>query len=156
MRLQIGIGAARVLQGSSRLKKLNMQNARLEIQGTVALANALAACTVTTLVELELSGCRIQKEGMLRLLQVLQGFAAPALEVCCCHTHASSTDNEAFERTFHWKLAALRLPCHTTNFAMVELLSRLFFRILRRRSESFQWSTALAAFHCIEEKAAED
>lgn len=79
--LQLGPGAARILQGSSQLQKLSLRNAQLGDSGTEALADVLSTSSVTMLVELELSGCGIGKAGMERLLHVLRGFKAPALEV---------------------------------------------------------------------------
>ena len=80
--LQLGPGAARLLQGSSQIKKLDLSNASLGDEGAQQLSASLTACVHTNLQELELSGCGIGKPGVSRIFQVLQGFAAPALEVC--------------------------------------------------------------------------
>lgn len=79
--MQLGAGAARLLQGSSQIKKLDLSNADLGDEGAQQLATMLTACVQTNLQELELSGCGIGKPGISRIFQVLQGFAAPALEV---------------------------------------------------------------------------
>ena len=77
----MGPGAGRILQGGAQLKKLCLHNSQLGDPGTIALANLLASSTFTALQELELSGCGIGNDGASRLFEVLQGFAAPALEV---------------------------------------------------------------------------
>lgn len=79
--VQIGAGAARLLQGSSQIKKLNLSESDLGDEGASQLSAMLTACVHTNLQELELLGCNIGHTGLSRLFQVLQGFAAPALEV---------------------------------------------------------------------------
>ena len=77
----MGPGAGQILQGGAQLKKLCLHNSQLGDHGAIALANLLASSTFTALQELELSGCEIGYDGASRLFEVLQGFAAPALEV---------------------------------------------------------------------------
>lgn len=69
------------MQGSTSLRKLNLEGAKLGDEGAVLLSNALASHMHTNLIQLELSGCDIGAAGMRRLFEVLQGFCAPALEV---------------------------------------------------------------------------
>ena len=64
-----------------KLRKLNLEGAKLGDEGATALSNALAGHVQTNLIQLELSGCEIGSVGLQRLFEVLQGFAAPALEV---------------------------------------------------------------------------
>ena len=80
--VQLGVGAAKLLQGSSQIKKLNLSGANLGDEGAQLLSAMLTSCVHTALQELELSDCGIGRSGVSRIFQVLQGFAAPALEVC--------------------------------------------------------------------------
>lgn len=82
--MQLGVGAAGVLQAGSQLKKLALNHSRMGCDGAAALATVLAGSVFTNLQELELCECQIGADGMRRLFQVLQGFAAPALEVNPC------------------------------------------------------------------------
>lgn len=82
--MQLGQGASKLLQGNSQLKKLNISGSELGDEGAQMLSTMLTACAHTNLQELELSGCSMGQAGMSRIFQVLQGFAAPALEVRKC------------------------------------------------------------------------
>ena len=79
--MQLGPGAGEVVRGASGLAKLSLAGAHLNDLGAICLADCLALGHVTQLLELDLTGCSIGMPGLVRLLDVLEAGAAPALEV---------------------------------------------------------------------------
>ncbi len=78
---QMGTGAAELLGSAQKLRKLSLFDSRLGDEGARIVADRLSAASFVQLMELELSACRIGTVGMVRLFDVLESQAAPALEV---------------------------------------------------------------------------
>ncbi len=85
----MGVGAAELLGQAHRLRKLSLFASRLGDEGARLVADRLSAASFVQLMELELSGCSIGTEGMVRLFDVLESQAAPALEVQPGHLKTS-------------------------------------------------------------------
>lgn len=79
--MQMGAGAAEVMKGGTGLTKLSLFNSRLGDLGGRALAGALAGGHYLALQELDLAACSLDVDVLTALFTVLQGGAAPALEV---------------------------------------------------------------------------
>lgn len=79
--MQMGEAAAALLVPAPRLRRLSLFGNALGDAGAARLADALAATAYTALLELDLAGCGIGAAGAARLFAVLEGGAAPALEV---------------------------------------------------------------------------
>jgi Ran GTPase-activating protein (RanGAP) involved in mRNA processing and transport len=79
--VQMGPGAADLLGSAHKLRKLSLFDSHLGDEGACTVADRLSAASFVQLMELELSACRIGTVGMVRLFDVLESQAAPALEV---------------------------------------------------------------------------
>ncbi|EIE26490.1 RNI-like protein [Coccomyxa subellipsoidea C-169] len=78
---QMGTGAAELLGSAQKLRKLSLFDSHLGDEGACVVADRLSAASFVQLMELELSACRIGTVGMVRLFDVLESQAAPALEM---------------------------------------------------------------------------
>ncbi|KAK9821726.1 hypothetical protein WJX81_005923 [Elliptochloris bilobata] len=78
---QMGEAAAALLVPAPRLRRLSLFGNALGDAGVGRLADSLAAAAHTALLELDLAGCGVSAASVERLFAVLEGGAAPALEM---------------------------------------------------------------------------
>ena len=94
--VQMGVGAAALVQKGMKLKKLSLFANHLGDTGASDIAEALSAGSYVHLQELDLSANDIGTLGVRRLCDVLESQAAPALEVDFPHraTHLQIINEE--------------------------------------------------------------
>ncbi|CAL8466795.1 g6331 [Coccomyxa elongata] len=94
---QMGVGAAELLGQAHKLRKLSLFASRLGDEGARLVADRLSAASFVQLMELELSSCSIGTEGMVRLFDVLESQAAPALEMLVIGGGNPALEEEGFQ-----------------------------------------------------------
>ena len=111
---QLGMGAAELLRPPSRLRKLSLFAAELGDEGACAVAEHMAAGSLVSLMELELSCAGIGTRGIRRLFATLEAQAAPALEVrglSICQKSAHLVHHPRCTRAPPWPLLHVFLGC---------------------------------------------